>query len=143
MRFLWVILLFLLSTLASAQMPTVHLKISGHSLSAEVAYTQKNRIRGLMYRKSIDKNSGMLFVFPESSRHNMWMANTSIPLSVAFLDKDGIILNISYMLPQTKTKHSPISAAKYALEMNLGWFKARKIKKGERVTGLEKAPDAK
>lgn len=143
MRFLWVILLFLLPALASAQMPTVHLKISGHSLSAEVAYTQKNRIRGLMYRKSIAKNSGMLFIFPESSRHNMWMANTSIPLSVAFLDKDGIILNISYMLPQTKTKHSSISAAKYALEMNLGWFKARKIKKGERVTGLEKAPEAK
>lgn len=143
MRFLWVILLFLLSTLVNAEMPTVHLKISGHSLSAEVAYTQKNRIRGLMYRKSIDKNSGMLFVFPESCGHNMWMANTNIPLSIAFLDKSGAILNISYMLPHTKTKHSPISAAKYALEMNLGWFKARKIKTGEQVMGLEKAPDAK
>lgn len=143
MRFLSVILLFLLSVSVSAEMPTVHLKISGHTLSAEVAYTHKNRTRGLMYRKSVDKNRGMLFVFPETSHHSMWMVNTNIPLSIAFLDESGTILNIVDMLPRTKTKHSAASAAKYALEMNLGWFKAREIETGQQVTGLEKAPSAK
>ena len=143
MRFLSFILLFLLSIPVSAEMPTVHLKISGHTLSAEVAYTQENRTRGLMHRKSVAKNSGMLFVFPETSRHSMWMVNTNIPLSIAFLDESGTILNIVNMLPRTQTKHSAANAAKYALEMNLGWFKARKIKTGQHVSGLEKAPAAK
>jgi len=143
MHFLPVILLFLLSASVKAEMPTVHLKISGHTLSAEVAYTQKHRTRGLMYRKSMDKNSGMLFVFPETGRHSMWMINTNIPLSIAFLDESGTILNIVDMSPRTKIKHSAASAAKYALEMNLGWFKVRKIKTGQQITGLERAPTAK
>ena len=143
MRFLPVILLFLLSASVSAEMPTVNLKISGHTLSAEVAYTQNYRTRGLMYRNSMGENSGLLFVFPETGRHSMWMVNTNIPLSIAFLDESGTILNIVDMSPRTKTKHSATSAAKYALEMNLGWFKARKIKTGQQVTGLERAPTAK
>jgi hypothetical protein len=96
-----------------------------------------------MHRKSVAKNSGMLFVFPETSLHSMWMVNTNIPLSIAFLDESGTILNIVNMLPRTQTKHSADNAAKYALEMNLGWFKARKIKTGQHVSGLEKAPAAK
>lgn len=143
MRFLPVILLFLLPAAVCEEMPTINLKISGHTLFAEVAYTQKYRTRGLMYRKSMDQNSGMLFVFPETGRHSLWMVNTNIPLSVAFLDESGTILNIVDMSPRTKTKHSAASTAKYALEMNLGWFKARKIKKGQHVTGLGKAPTAK
>ncbi len=85
----------------------------------------------------------MLFVFPETGRHSMWMINTNIPLSIAFLDESGTILNIVDMSPRTKTQRSAASAAKYALEMNLGWFKARKIKTGQHVSGLEKAPAAK
>ncbi len=88
----------------------------------------------------------MLFVFPETGRHSMWMINTNIPLSTAFLDDSGTILNIVDMSPRTKTKHSAASAAsaaKYALEMNLGWFKVRKINTGQQITGLERAPTAK
>lgn len=88
------------------------------------------------------KNSGMLFVFPEASIHSMWMVNTYIPLSVAFLDKNGMILNIIDMSPHTRTRNSAASKAKYALEMNLGWFSSRSIKAGEKITGLEKAPNA-
>ncbi len=85
----------------------------------------------------------MLFVFPETGRHSMWMINTNIPLSIAFLDESGTILNIVDMSPRTKIKHSAASAAKYALEMNLGWFKVRKINTGQQITGLERAPTAK
>jgi uncharacterized membrane protein (UPF0127 family) len=136
------ILLTFLSASASAEMSTIHLKISGHTLSAEVAYKNESRIRGLMYRNFIDKNNGMLFVFPKAARHSMWMINTYIPLSIAFLDKNGIILNIIDMSPHTRTRHSAASKAKYALEMNLGWFSARSIKAGKKITGLEKAPNA-
>ncbi len=136
------ILLTFLSVSASAEIPTIHLKVSGHTLSAEVAYKKESRIRGLMYRSFMDKNSGMLFVFPETARHSMWMINTYIPLSIAFLDKNGIILNIIDMSPHTKTKHTAASEAKYALEMNLGWFSAKNIKAGKKITGLEKVPNA-
>jgi uncharacterized membrane protein (UPF0127 family) len=136
------ILLTFLSVSASAEIPTIHLKVSGHTLSAEVAYKKESRIRGLMYRSFMNKNNGMLFVFPETTRHSMWMINTYIPLSIAFLDKNGIILNIIDMSPHTRTKHTAASEAKYALEMNLGWFSAKNIKAGKKITGLEKAPNA-
>ena len=137
------IFLTFLSSSASAEIPpTIHLKVSGHTLSAEVAYKKESRIRGLMYRKSMGENSGMLFVFPEASIHSMWMINTYIPLSIAFLDKNGMILNIIDMSPHTRAKNSAAGKAKYALEMNLGWFSSRNIKEGEKITGLEKAPNA-
>ena len=136
------ILLTLLSSSASAEKPLIHLKVSGYTLSAEVAYKKESRIRGLTYRNFMKKNSGMLFVFPEASIHSMWMVNTYIPLSVAFLDKNGMILNIIDMSPHTRTRNSATSKAKYALEMNLGWFSSRSIKAGEKITGLEKAPNA-
>ena len=136
------ILLTLLSSSASAEIPLIHLKVSGYTLSAEVAYKKESRIRGLTYRNFMKKNSGMLFVFPEASIHSMWMVNTYIPLSVAFLDKNGMILNIIDMSPHTRTRNSATSKAKYALEMNLGWFSSRSIKAGEKITGLEKAPNA-
>ena len=137
------IFLTFLSSSASAEIPpTIHLKVSGHALFAEVAYKKESRIRGLMYRKSMGENSGMLFVFPEASIHSMWMINTYIPLSIAFLDEDGIILNIIDMSPHTRTKNSAASKAKYALEMNLGWFSSRNIKAGKKITGLKKAPNA-
>ena len=136
------ILLTLLSSSASAEKPLIHLKVSGYTLSAEIAYKKESRIRGLTYRNFMKKNSGMLFVFPEASIHSMWMVNTYIPLSVAFLDKNGMILNIIDMSPHTRTRNSATSKAKYALEMNLGWFSSRSIKAGEKITGLEKAPNA-
>ena len=136
------ILLTFLSVSASAEIPTIHLKVSGHTLTAEVAYKKESRIRGLMYRSFMDKDSGMLFVFPETARHSMWMINTYIPLSIAFLDKNGVILNIIDMSPHTRTKHTATSKAKYALEMNLGWFSAKNITAGKKIMGLEKAPDA-
>lgn len=126
----------------SAEMPVRQLRISGHSLSVEVAHTQASRSQGLMYRQSLGENNGMLFVFSEPGRHSMWMMNTDIPLSVAFLDEKGVILNIEDMMPRTATAHRSAGASKYAVEVNRGWFAARNVKPGERVTGLEKVPTA-
>ncbi|MBA4143786.1 MAG: DUF192 domain-containing protein [Nitrosospira sp.] len=142
MRILAVFLVFLLSASATAEMPVRELSIADQILSVEVAHTPIARSRGLMFRQSLDENNGMLFVFPEAGRHSMWMMNTDIPLSVAFVDEKGIILNLADMMPRTATAHRSAGPAKYAVEMNLGWFAAKKITPGERVMGLEKLPAA-
>ena len=121
---------------------TIRLTISGYEIAAEVAHNQLSRSQGLMYRESLEENTGMLFVFPGSGYYSMWMKNTYIPLSVAFIDVRGVILNIAEMQPETLTSHDAAGMAKYALEMNKGWFAARKITAGAQVTGLERAPAA-
>jgi uncharacterized membrane protein (UPF0127 family) len=137
-----VLICFLLAEPVGAEVPLRQLKISGHVLSVEVANTQAARARGLMFRQSLHENGGMLFVFPQTGQHGMWMMNTDIPLSVAFLDEKGVILNIADMMPRTATAHRSAGAAKYALETNLGWFGARNIAAGAKVAGLEKIPAA-
>ena len=134
------LLLMSFSILARAEMPLMELTASFHRIEAEVAANQANRMHGLMLRKSLATNQGMLFVFPEVHRHCMWMRNTVLPLSVAFLDDDGRILNIEDMQPQTDTSHCAVSPARFALEMNLGWFSGKGLKPGLRIGGLEKSP---
>lgn len=116
----------------------VTLKISGYSLTAEVANTRKLRSQGLMYRETLETDNGMLFVFPRRDYYSMWMKNTYIPLSVAFIDENGIILNIADMQPEALTPHESAGLAKYALEMNIGWFSEKKIVEGIKVFGLDK-----
>ena len=82
----------------------------------------------------------MLFVFPFLDRHCMWMRNTFIPLSVAFLDEEGRIINIEDMKPQTDTNHCAAAPARFALEMNKGWFASKGLKPGLKIGGIEKAP---
>jgi len=122
---------------ATAQsLPEVSLQIGMHVIRAEVAATPESRAHGLMQRQQLDKNQGMLFVFDQADIHAMWMKNTPLPLSVAFIDKNGIILNIAEMKPFTQTTHPASAPAIYALEMNSGWFVERGIKAGSKIKGL-------
>jgi uncharacterized membrane protein (UPF0127 family) len=123
-----------------AQSPPIPLSAGIHLIQAEVANTSPSRERGLMYREKLAPNHGMLFVFPEVSLHCMWMRNTLVPLSVAFLDETGVVLNIADMQPRTEVSHCARLPARYALEMNLGWFAAKGVKPGAKISGLEKAP---
>ena len=116
------------------------LKIKGHGIRVEVANTVETRRTGLMFRDSLPENQGMLFVYEVEDRHAMWMKNTLLPLSVAFIDRAGRILNIEDMRPQTEDAHMAAAPAAYSLEMNQGWFKKRGIKQGDRVQGLERLP---
>lgn len=127
------------SACALADVPETGLSVNGHKLTAEVASTDAQRSTGLMHRRMLPENRGMLFIFPDVAMHGMWMMNTYVPLAVAFLDRDGTIINIADMQPQTQNTHSAAKPAKYALEMNLGWFSKRGIKAGAKVEGLEKA----
>jgi uncharacterized membrane protein (UPF0127 family) len=141
MKQAWIFALVLLSIPAArADTAVLPLQISGNPVVAEVASTPETRQRGLMYRKHLLGHQGMLFVFPESGLHDMWMKNTSIPLSIAFLDEQGVILNITDMLPFSEQPHQPNAPAKFALEMPKGWFIERGIKPGVKVEGLSQAP---
>jgi uncharacterized membrane protein (UPF0127 family) len=113
-----------------------------YRIEAEVAYTDESRQIGLMYREKMPASHGMLFVFDRAATHCMWMKNTLLPLSVAFLDDKGRILNLEDMQPQTENNHCAALPAKYALEMNLGWFHSRGIGPGTALGGIEKAPAA-
>jgi uncharacterized protein len=126
----------------AAELPEIPLTIAGHKATAEVASSDPQRATGLMHRRMLPENRGMLFVFPDVAMHGMWMMNTYVPLSVAFLDREGRIINIEDMQPQTQNSHSAAKPAKYALEMNLGWFAKRGIKPGAKVEGIEKAGPA-
>lgn len=123
-------------------LPVMELTAGFHRIEAEVAANNAARMQGLMQRKSMPVQRGMLFVFERDAQHCMWMKNTYLPLSVAFLDAQGRILNIEDMQPHSEDNHCAAQPARFALEMNVGWFAQRGIKRGDRIGGIEKAPRA-
>ena len=131
--------LFCAAAWAEPSLRTQQIKVGAHPLRVEVAMRDAELQQGLMFREKLGKNDGMLFIFPETAYHSMWMKNTLIPLSVAFIAADGTILNILDMEPQTLDTHTSAGPALYAIETNKGWFAGKKIKPGDKVTGLPKA----
>ncbi|MDY7547378.1 DUF192 domain-containing protein [Glaciimonas sp. CA11.2] len=121
------------------QFPVVSLNAGIHVIKAEVATTEAQREQGLMFRKQLASNAGMVFLFDAPAGVCMWMKNTLIPLSVAFLDQNGVIINIEEMKAQTLDSHCAEKAALYALEMNPGWFKQKNLKPGTAISGLPRA----
>jgi uncharacterized protein len=127
---------------ARAELPLVELGAGMYRIEAELAHTDMTRQVGLMNRRAMPAQRGMIFVFTQDARHCMWMKNTLIPLSVAFLDRDGRILNIEQMQPQTEDSHCAAGPARFALEMNRGWFADRKLAVGDRIRGVDQLPAA-
>jgi len=122
--------------LADGPLKVISLAVGKHPIRVEVVQKDEDLARGLMFREKLGKNDGMLFIFADPGYHSMWMMNTLIPLSVAFLDRDGVILNIEDMEPKTTDSHMAAGPAVYAVETNKGWFAERKLKPGDKVTGL-------
>ena len=135
---------FLLAVLSAQADPliTYPLRIKKHEIRAEIASTEQDRMRGLMFRDKLAENSGMIFLYPRAEASAMWMKNTRIALSVAFIDANGRILNIADMEPLSEKAHASSGAATYALEMNGGWFRKQRIKAGDLVEGLKDLPQA-
>jgi hypothetical protein len=121
-----------------APFPVVPLTAGMHVIQAEVAASEPQRQQGLMFREKLGANAGMVFLFNEPAQVCMWMKNTPLPLSVAFIDARGKILNIEDMQPQTLNSHCATGPALYALEMNKGWFAQKNIKPGTTIGGLPK-----
>lgn len=115
-------------------LPTRVLLIGGESLHVEVAATPEARACGLSHRKALDPERGMLFVYSTPRPLEFWMKDTHVPLSIAFIDEQGTVLNIQRMTPmQTKERYRSIEPAKYALEAVRGWFSLHGITPGDKV----------
>ncbi|NQW83165.1 MAG: DUF192 domain-containing protein [Alcaligenaceae bacterium] len=108
-----------------------------HLIQAEVASTEASRSRGLMFRKELSPNHGMLFVFEQPSVQCFWMRNTFLALSIAFVLDDGTITNIADMAPLTENSHCSSVPVRYTLEMEQGWFAKRGVSAGKKITGLQ------
>jgi uncharacterized membrane protein (UPF0127 family) len=115
------------------KLPTIDIQAGLHVIRAEVASEPGTRMRGLMMRERLGPNEGMIFVFPDKAGHCFWMKNTLIPLSIAFVDDDGTIVNIADMQPHSEASHCPARPIRYALEMEQGWFARRGLKPGGRL----------
>ena len=118
---------------AQATGELVAMRVGGHEIRVEVADDQAEKERGLMYRESLPDDEGMLFVYTTPATRSFWMRNTLIPLDIAFIDPDGLIVDIQQMQPQTDELTTSKYPAMYALEMNLGWFEANGVAVGDRL----------
>lgn len=115
------------------QARTATIRVGGVEVTAEIADNQELRQQGLMNRDSLAENHGMLFVYGTSEVRSFWMRNTRIPLDIAFIDANGVIINIEAMEPQTDQNYYSQGPMMYALEMDLGWFEANGVGPGDRL----------
>jgi uncharacterized protein len=107
----------------------------------EVAATEESRAVGLMFRSVMAENEGMLFVFDSDGIYPFWMKNTELPLSIAFIDRNGIITDIEDMAPHDEiSHHAPHVPILYALEMNQDWFQRHHVGVGDSVRPLPAKP---
>ena len=124
---------------ANTGLPTTRLTIGTQVVTAEIAATDETRQIGLMHRFSLPPDHGMLFVHDAPRMLSFWMRNTYVPLSIAFIDAKGRIINIEDMAPQVERTTWSAGPALYALEMKKGWFAQKGIGPGAEVKGLPPA----
>jgi len=105
----------------------------GKKLRVQVARTEAEKAKGLMFRESLGKDEGMLFIYDREEMLSFWMKNTRIPLSIAFIDQQGRIVDIQDMEPFSLRTRVSARPAQYALEVNQGWFKKNGIDVGDSV----------
>lgn len=117
------------------RLPRVTLSAGMHLINAQVAATPEQRTMGLMHRRDMPANEGMLFVFEQPAGQCFWMKNTLLPLTAAFVADDGTIVNLADMKPQSLDSHCSAQPVRYVLEMHQGWFEKRGIQAGARLGG--------
>ncbi len=121
----------------NAQCPAqLELNVGIHRIDAEVACLESERQQGLMFRTQLPPQRGMLFVFSQAQPWGFWMKNTSLPLTIAFLDADGVIVDLADLQPFSMQERRAKKPALFALEMNQGWFSQRHVRIGERIYGI-------
>jgi len=130
----FILIFFLSSSIVESQnLLKIPLYINHKEIWVEAAKTPEERAKGLMGRKQLGQDEGMLFIFEKEDYNGFWMKNTLIPLSIAFMDREGRIVKITDMKPLTLESHDPPKPILYALEMKKGWFSANGIKVGDIV----------
>ena len=124
---------FLVFFISSNTFSADEIKINDLLTNIEVASNPNDRRKGLMFRKSLPEDHGMFFVWEYRKRQCMWMRNTYIPLNVAYIDTKGKILEIYEMLPLSEDSICSKKRVKYALEVNLDWFKRNNVYVGDQI----------
>jgi uncharacterized protein len=132
--------LLCLNCLGESSLPchrsSIVLGFDDYSACVEVAEDEESLIQGLMFRSELAQDSGMLFIFPYADTFGMWMKNTPVPLSVAFADEHGRVINVEEMQAYSLDLHYALSPARYAIEMRSGWFTDHRIYQGQFIQGL-------
>jgi hypothetical protein len=126
------------TSMASAGEPSLDLRVGNARLKAEYARTPDERERGLMERTEMSADHGMLFRFDDLRRHCLWMKNTPLPLSAAFMDESGRIVDIIDLEPLSTAIRCSREPGRYALEVNQGWFDRHQSGIGDQVSGIPK-----
>ena len=116
-------------------LPRVQLTAGEHQIQVYVARSDEERALGLMHRRELPADEGMLFMCDRRGVQKFWMKDTPLPLSIAFLREDGTILRIADLEPHDLRSESSVHAVRFVLEVNQGWFAERGIGPGERITG--------
>ena len=116
-------------------LPRVELTAGMYRIDAQLATTPQQREIGLMFRREMPPQEGMLFVFEQPATQCFWMHNTLLPLTAAFVADDGSIVNLADMAPQTDDSHCSKRPVRFVLEMNQGWFDKRGFKAGTKLGG--------
>jgi len=117
------------------RLPTIEISAGMHVIRAEVAQSPQQQQVGMMMRREMGANEGMLFVNAEAGVRCFWMRNTLLPLSIAFIADDGTIVNLADMQPQSDQSHCSEKPVRFALEMNKSWFAKRGLTAGLRLRG--------
>ena len=117
------------------KLQTVDLTLGINVIHAELAVTPIQQQTGMMFRRTMGSNEGMLFVNEDAEQRCFWMRNTLLPLAIAFIADDGTIVNIAEMQAQSDQSHCSAKPVRYALEMNQGWFAKRGFKAGAKLRG--------
>jgi uncharacterized membrane protein (UPF0127 family) len=126
------------TSMARAGEPLLDLRVGDARLKAEYARTPDERERGLMERTEMPADHGMLFRFDDFRRHCLWMKNTPLPLSAAFMDESGRIVDIIDLEPLSTAIRCSRELGRYALEVNQGWFDRHQSGIGDQVSGIPK-----
>ena len=121
--------------LRTMNLPRVQLTADGHEIHVYVARSDEERALGLMHRRDLPENEGMLFMCDDCAVQRFWMKDTPLPLSIAFVDDDGTIVKIADLQPNCLDAESSGQPVRFVLEVNQGWFDQRGIAPGTRLTG--------
>ena len=122
-------------TTPQLDLPRVKLSAGIHVIDTQIATTPTQQAMGLMFRKDMPMNEGMLFVFEQADIKCFWMKNTQLPLTAAFISDEGIIINLADMVPYATDSHCSKKPVRYVLEMNQGWFAKKGVQEGAQLSG--------
>lgn len=139
-KVLFFIPILLIFSCYSSKFPKIQIKMNGKIYKIETAAKDNEKSLGLMFRKNLSKDGGMLFIYPKKQFLYFYMKNTFIPLDIAFIDDNNVVVDIQSMQPLDETTIASKDEAMYALEVNRGFFERIGVKVGDKIEFIDPIP---